>query len=348
MVPRKLLLALRFVLCLGLAAAWIIPVGHAHAVPAGEIEVEALLQKGNDLRRSGDDQAALPVFARAHELAPGPRTAVQLGLVEQALGRWADADLHLTTGLRAKQDPWILRNRDTIEEALGRVKHHVGRVEITGEPVGAEVLIGGRRVGHVPLAEPVRVSAGTVDVELRAPGYRPTLRTLMIAGGQYQPVVMRLERIGSPIGSLPEAVTDSPEASTSGLAGRATPFIKYGALGGAAIGLGVGIFAVARHSDLVGSFNGRGCVEDGGGMGVLNNGSYDTECATLAADYQNAKTLAIVGFVGAGAMVATAAILHFVGRPTEPERTSLGAGPVRCAPALGGRGLAGVACSGTY
>src|SRR5437868_6723538 len=179
---RPLARALATLVCLAAAAA--------PAAAAGPDDAEALIKQGNDLRRSGDDQGALPLLARAYQAQPGPRTAVQLGLVEEALGRWGDADEHLTIGLRAGGDAWIARNRKTIEAALRVVKPHVGRIEITGEPAGAEVLVGGRRVGTVPLAAPVRVSEGSIDVELRAPGYRHGFRTLTVRGGQYQPVVI--------------------------------------------------------------------------------------------------------------------------------------------------------------
>jgi len=60
------------------------------AVAAGD-EAERLTVKALDLRKIGDDQGALPLLERAHELSRSPRSAAQLGLCEQALGRWADA-----------------------------------------------------------------------------------------------------------------------------------------------------------------------------------------------------------------------------------------------------------------
>ena len=77
---RPLARALATLVCLAAAAA--------PAAAAGPDDAEALIKQGNDLRRSGDDQGALPLLARAYQAQPGPRTAVQLGLVEEALGRW--------------------------------------------------------------------------------------------------------------------------------------------------------------------------------------------------------------------------------------------------------------------
>src|SRR5688500_10991836 len=62
------------------------------AVPT---RVEELIRQGVALRRSGQDQAALPLFQKAHEIGHTPRTAAQLGLVEMALGYVLEAERDL-------------------------------------------------------------------------------------------------------------------------------------------------------------------------------------------------------------------------------------------------------------
>lgn len=341
---------------LSLALALTVGSAVARAASPSEQEIEALVQRGNELRRSGDDQGALPLLEKAYALAPTPRTAVQLGLVEQALGRWAEADLHLTNGLKATKDPWIQRNRSIIEDALGRVKVNVARVEITGEPVGAEVLVGGRPVGKVPLGEPVRVSAGSVDVELRAPGYRSMLRTLTVAGGQYQPVVIRLERVakdGTPLGAAGPHPPSAGElgATPSGTSGRV--WATRGAWAGAALGLGLGTaFAISHHRQ-VEDFNDRNCVVTPGGMilrreqrGGGEVGVPDSDCVDRAARYDRTRTYEIVAFAVGGAFVATALVLHFTGRAGETEAPAAGTAlRPRCAPDFITRGLV---CGATF
>ena len=51
-------------------------------------DAENYIKRGNELRRSGRDQQALPLFEKAYEVAPSPRTAAQLGLCEVVLGYW--------------------------------------------------------------------------------------------------------------------------------------------------------------------------------------------------------------------------------------------------------------------
>src|SRR3982751_2270792 len=70
-------------------------------------DAEPLIRRGIELRRAGRDAEALEQFRQANQLAPSPRAAAQIGLAEQALGRWLDADGHLRAALAAPSDPWI-------------------------------------------------------------------------------------------------------------------------------------------------------------------------------------------------------------------------------------------------
>jgi hypothetical protein len=307
------LLRLTLVVLFGLTGAAQLAPGTAWAATPAE-EAEALVRQGNQLRSAGDDQSALPLFEKAVQVHPSPRTWAQLGLVEKALGRWAEADRHLTDALKGGQDPWIQKNLTVLEKTLAEVKRQVARIEITGEPVGADVLINGRLVGKVPLPQPVRVNAGTVDIELRAPGYKPTLRTVAVVGLQYQPVVIRLEREGTG-----DSATSPPAGmgplSLGSDAGRAPepwrPWAIGGALAGSAVGIGVGVLGALQHDQKVTDFNKRPCAEALDGT-IVNKttGMKDQTCANLHASYKNAKTMAIVGFTAGAALGVSALILY--------------------------------------
>lgn len=311
------------------------------ATPAEE--AEQLIERGKRLRAAGDDQGALPLFQRAYKLNPGPRTAAQLGVVEQALLLCADADDHLTEALKAPEDdPFLKKNRKILEESLSYVKKRVARVEVTGEPEGAEVLVNGRMVGKVPLNKPVKVNAGSVDVELRSPGYKPLMRTLMLTGGQYQPVVLRLERLSAAVarsGGAPpvDALRQQVDQDDGGDWRR---WSVVGAVGGAALGLGVGAYGVLRHDSKVESFHSKGCAEKDGSGVDKTSGLPTPTCRQAFSAMGDARKLAIVGFGAAGALAVTALILHLTapearGSATEYAQRST---PV-CVPDLVGRGL---------
>jgi hypothetical protein len=103
-------------LCASPVAAW-----------AADSDENALIRHGLELRRAGDDEAALAELQRAYDREPSPRSAAQLGFVEQALGQWAKADEHIREALRTPDDPWIHRNRAVIEDARDTIGVHLAR-----------------------------------------------------------------------------------------------------------------------------------------------------------------------------------------------------------------------------
>ncbi len=314
-------------------------------------EAEALMKKGNELRHQGDDEGALPLFRQAFEIFRSPRTTAQLGLVESALGRWVDADEHLTEALRSvKTHEWVRANRDALEEAARTAKLSVARVEINGDPAGAEVMVNGRVVGTLPLGGPVKVTAGSVDIELRAPGYRSTLRSLTVAGMQYQPVVMRLEKVADAPGSAlaggerpagPGGGASAYETDLSDRAGMASwrKVVIGAALGGAGLALATGGYGIWRYNDRVDAFNQRSCLNSPRGPILASTLAPDGLCNELKDSFESARTLSIVGFSAAGALGLTALVLYLTDGRAGPGRSSAKAGPhLACAPDLAGRG----------
>jgi len=328
--------------------------GAALANDAAE-ESEKLVRRGIELRRGRDDEAAAREFERAYKLYASPRAAGQLGLSKQALGLWEEAERFVAEALRAAgSDPWVKKYRGVLDEALGTIQKHLGRIEVIGDPEGAEVAMNGRRVGKLPLGEPVRVSEGGVDIDVRAPGYSPGQRTVTLVGGQYQRVVFHLAKVGAaaadataavPVrpkvdagkvgpsernvassppaderGSAP-AVADTAEerASTSAPGGSTTGrrALEWTAAGLAMGGLVTGIVGTALHSNNVDKFNTHPC-RNNQGSGVRLDGTPDPECQSMLETFRADRTVAIVGFAAAGAL--TAAWLALV--LTEPPRST--------------------------
>src|ERR1041385_131252 len=111
---------------------------------ADAAEVEALIAKGNELRRAGTPGPALPYFQKAYELARTPRTAAQLGLGELAAGYPVEAADHLSAALQSPNDPSIVKYRQMLANALETARSQIGELSIQGNPLGAEVAIDGR------------------------------------------------------------------------------------------------------------------------------------------------------------------------------------------------------------
>ena len=178
----------------------------AQAVPEGSDE-DSLIRDAIQLRKQGNDHLAQVELQRAYDIAHSPRAAAQLGFAEQALGMWPQAESHVAEALRARDDRWIRKNRDTLEESLATIRAHVGRVEIVGGTPGAQVTVNGQPVGLVPLAAAVPVNAGPVEIQVRAPGAPLASKTVNVAAGEYARVPF-----AAPVGSAAAQVQPPPLA----------------------------------------------------------------------------------------------------------------------------------------
>jgi hypothetical protein len=328
--------------------------GRAHAAPA-EDEAAALMKRGIELRKGGDDQGALPLFQQAYRLHPSPLSAVQLGLAEYALGRWTEAEHHLSEGLKHPEHTWIKKNRDTIAESLWKVKQNVGSLDVTGEPAGAEVLINGRPVGKLPLAEPVRVNVGNADVELRAVGFRPGARTVTVVGGHHQSVVLRLEPaaatstggrgpITGPVAAAASPPPDRPPPSGRGWM-RPT---KYVASAAALVAFGVATYGYVRHEKKVDEFASKKddvtgeqrCLNVGNEILDHQGGMARKDCFDLRTAYTDARNLMVGALVTGGLLAAGAATLWILDARRGSAAQEAQTAHLTCAPNLLRPGLA--------
>jgi hypothetical protein len=330
---------------------------------AANAKAEALVNQAVELRRSGDDQGALALLQQAYAMGHAPRTAGQLGLCEQALGRWSDAENYITEALKAESDAWVKKNRRVLEDALVVVKSHIARIEIDGEPEGAELWVNGVLVGKLPLTAPVRVSAGEIEVELRASGFVRESKTLRLEAGQYQRIVLRASKqtVASPPAPLvgpappppaapstttvvvkleerdrpqPQAPASTPGPSTGRAAG------KWIAWGLGAVALGVGTYGVTQNSSLVSAFN-KACAIKNGQAVDKTLGLPNKDCETKRSDYQTMAHVGIGGFIAGGVLVATGLVLWL----TEPVASSKDTAGLSCAPSLTDRLGPAVGCA---
>lgn len=333
---------------------------------AAATDADALVKEGVALRRAGDDLAALKKFEQANGIEQSPRTLSQMGLAEQALGRWGAADRHLRAALAGPSDAWIGKNRKSIEEALKTVEQHVGQLDVVGSPAGSEVRVDGELVGKLPLPRPVPATAGSVAVEVRAAGHLPIIRSAQVVVGgvtresfNLQPVALAAPAPGAaniPVAGTgrpaepstpspirpPEERPDDRSGSTEGEAGptaMAPGHIAALVAGGLAVGaLGFGIYEHVTWQNRVSTFE-RDTSCD---LYVANHGS--PACHKLYTDGQDARTLTLVGYGLAGAFGATALVLYLV---TPPPTTAASANQVSLACSMDPATL-GLSCRGRF
>ena len=309
---------------------------------------DKLIHRGVELRRVHDDDGAQREFQQAYDLVHSPRAAGQLGLAEQALGRWEDAEAHLSEAIRAAGDSWVAKNRAVLDQALVTIQAHLGRIEVIGDPEGAAVSLNGRAVGKLPLAQPIRVSAGQVDVEVHAAGYVPVQRTVSIVGGQYQRVVIRLakDETGEPKATVAPRVTatatvTAPEPPPTGPAPAAAPsntrpILKWTAAGLAGASLVTGVVFTLLHSRAVSDFEKSCRILNDAGVDAM--GQPSASCNDKYQTNKHEQYAFIASYAAAGVFAATWLVLQL----TEPTGGSpaehASRGPA-CAPSVSGIGV---------
>ena len=289
---------------------------------------EALVRQGIEFRKEFKDQEALDCFLRAYRIRETPRTLVQIGTAEQALGRWVEAERHISAGLAASGDPWISRNRSALEEALSTVRGHVGDLDLISIPVGASIVIDGQEVGTTPLVHPLRLPIGSTVVQVRAPGYFPATRTVSVTAGQLTRETVTLSPTdalggntgpgtfigtGNALGGGPGAPADSTAAE--GRSSRRTLAMVFA---GAAVGFtAAGTTALVLRNGKAHDYN---SLVDSSGC----TGTAASTCADLRNSGNRYRNWAIVGFSVAGVMAAAGTYLFLTegSRSDEGHRTA--------------------------
>jgi hypothetical protein len=327
----------------------------AQVVPGGD-DPEALMAEGVRLRKAHDHTGALDLFRRAYQIAPGAKTAAQLGLCEMAVAQFVEAEAHLAEALRSTSDPWVNDHRAALYDAINGTKNFLGSMEVVGRPEGAEVEVDGRSVGRLPLQRPLRMVSGRdVIVRVSAPGYEPLRRAVRIEQRELTRVVIELDPIPAGSAAAPPGPRLPPQFPPPGPGGYAPPAYDdmvsprpaapagtwmrpagWVSAGVAAVLAGGGALMLVRSNEKISAFNevttapgtpdhrcSRTSPRAGGG-----------ECTQLLEDGEQARKLAIGAFVGSGVAVV-AAIALFTSAP-EPVRYAL-----HCTPTAG----LGAACA---
>jgi tetratricopeptide (TPR) repeat protein len=145
---------------------------------------DALIAQGLKAMRKGNYQAALSAFRRAHQAYPTTRSHIEIGLAEQALHRWVEAEADLAGAMAEPNDAWLESHRLLLEKALADVRSHLGILSVESGPRGAEVKINGEARGVLPLPRPIYLLPGATRVEITASGRRPWSTEAQIKPGE--------------------------------------------------------------------------------------------------------------------------------------------------------------------
>lgn len=157
-------------------------------------DVDFLARRAADRCRRGEYERALELFRQALDHGRTARALGEMGACELRVARWTEAEAHLRDALEMGDDPWLRRHRAEAAGWLAEAQSHVGRLQLSGGVPGAEVRVGDRVAGTLPMAEPLIVTPGALQVEVRARGYRTWRRSLDVPGGAVTQEAVSLER----------------------------------------------------------------------------------------------------------------------------------------------------------
>jgi hypothetical protein len=306
-----------------------------------------------------DDEGAYKLYLRAHDLAKSPETAAHLGMAEINLALWVDAENHLREALKKPNDPFVARNRVPIVEQLKMVRTHLGLLEVVGRPSGAEVEVGGKPVGRLPLPGPLRVPTGETNIRVAADGHKVARRDVTVQPGQLHRIAVELDPVGTseppppvarggavPDGSLRFGETPGQPVADQGAGDWKRPAAWASTVTATALG-GVGVLALLTYNSDIQKFNeytsqdlttpDKKCGDEVADKG----GPY---CQKLLKHADDMKRWVIIGFGGAAVAGTVAAILFVSSAPSETAALRPARGlALTCAPSI--VGTMGGACA---
>ncbi|HEX4339814.1 MAG TPA: PEGA domain-containing protein [Polyangiaceae bacterium] len=156
----------------------------APAEAGGDVsEARQRFQRGVELYKEGSFDAALAEFNKAYELAPNYRVLYNLAQVQTERHDYVDALHDFEKYLQQGGTEIAADRRDQVTRELTALKGRVAQLTIQADVDGAELVVDGVSAGTLPLAEPVLVSAGVRQLQVKKPGYETSTRTETIAGG---------------------------------------------------------------------------------------------------------------------------------------------------------------------
>jgi len=280
---------------------------------------DAAIERGVRLREQGKDDEALAEFQRAYEESPTPRARAQMGLAEQALGQWVAADRDLRGATETHGDTWIESRRSVLESALKTIAGHLGSLEVRGKGASGDVYVDGVKVGTLPMEGARRVEVGTRTLEVRAPGFYPVSRPIIVLPGETTRETLDLVALPA-VGPLPAAsphaesralaAAEAPQAASNGPS-RALAIVGFG-LAGASLALA--FVGLAERASEISAYNADAtCPGEA-------SATQPAACADRLSSASTWRTVSIASFIGAGAFTATAVTL-LVTAPKRPTAT---------------------------
>ena len=189
----------------------------AQSKPPESAEVTEARQRfarGVDLYKEGSFDAALAEFTKAYELVPNYRVLFNLAQVQNERHDYVAALQFFEKYLQDGGSDISPERREQVGREITALKGRVAQVTVSADVEGAELLIDGVPAGTLPLKEPVLVSSGVRQIQVRKAGYETSTRTETIAGGDAPHYEFTLQAVpgvaAAPAGGSAKAAAELP------------------------------------------------------------------------------------------------------------------------------------------
>jgi hypothetical protein len=173
-------------------------------------------------------RAALKELNQAYAISPDPAVLFNIGQCHVALGEVSEGIEALSRYLREGQDHVPPGRRDVVEVQIALLESRMAELTVVVDRPEVVVTVDGREVGRTPLAEPVRLAAGTHSVSVALEGTLPTTQTLTLGEAERKTLAIKLPRLvprvaGPVAASAAAARAASAAAVGAGTAGPRVP-----------------------------------------------------------------------------------------------------------------------------
>lgn len=195
--------ALRGVL---LVAAVVLLSGAARADDATDgkkKEAQAFFDEGIRLAKANDTKGALAAFREAYARYPSFRVLYNIG---QLCSRTGDAVCAVRSYERYLHDgdkDVPAKRRKEVEAEVRQLSRTLGRIAVTSNVTGAEVLVDDEPVGRTPFSDAVAVSGGAHKVVGIGPDDARAEKTVTVVAGQNVAVDLEIEKKDKPAAAAP-------------------------------------------------------------------------------------------------------------------------------------------------
>jgi len=163
------------------------------AGPEAATEAATHFNRGVQLYREGNLDAALAEFNRANELAPNYRLLYNMAQVQAERHDYVRALQLLQAYLQQGGAEIPAARRGEVEQEQARLRERVAMLWVSADAPGARLFVNEEPVASLPLQGLVPVNPGTIRVRVEADGRKSYIGELNVAGGDRPRLEVTLE-----------------------------------------------------------------------------------------------------------------------------------------------------------